>query len=329
MPKVMVIVNGLEEEQEIVFGATGQVLYNNNGAITGAVRVAIGGGDLLLTANNTPTIPSLATAVAFTIQQRAGRSAPSWTDSTGVTRATQVSSVSNSIFTYTVPQSGLAPVADNCAFTAVGLTSPAIAYNASIPCKAKPRGVLTTTATAGSIVYAFMSGVRFLYQPAADPLQPGGFTTVFRWCSEDTTNVPTKRIFIGMSTSVVAPTNVEPSTLLQSFGIIKRGADTNYQFYSAATAPGVVVDLGANFPCYTSSTVVVEYELVLHHDRGNPAINYEVKNLTSGATVTGTVNSADRPTANGLFGTRLWISNNAAASACSLTLLNHYGDNPR
>src|SRR3546814_9156780 len=85
--------------------------------------------------------------------------------------------------------------------------------------------------------------------------------------------------------------------------------DTNLQIIrNDAAGAAVKTDLGASFPANTSSTDI--YEITLASAVGASTMTYEVTNLTSGATTSGSF-STDVPAAGSLGLCGLWVATGA------------------
>jgi hypothetical protein len=89
----------------------------------------------------------------------------------------------------------------------------------------------------------------------------GGFRVRHVFMASDAATVAGARQFTGISTTTGAPTNVEPSTLLNCIGVGHGAADTNLKIYYGGSAAQTPIDLGANFPANTLSADIYEVEI--------------------------------------------------------------------
>lgn len=184
----------------------------------------------------------------------------------------------------------------------------------------------------GLVSVATVGGLASLRQPAAqiyisDGSGLQGFMKVFRFGISDAATVAGARMFMGISSSVAAPTNVEPSTLINSIGIGHGAADTNLKLFYGGSAAQTPIDLGASFPTNTLSTDM--YELTLFSPPNqNGVVKYRVLRLNTGAVAEGTL-----PTSNGtnLPATTTLLSymwgyrtNNATALAVGVDIVSDY-----
>jgi hypothetical protein len=155
----------------------------------------------------------------------------------------------------------------------------------------------------------------------------GGFLTIKRFGISDAAFVTGARMFIGIASSISAPTNVEPSTLLNCIGVGHGAADTTMHLYHGGSTAQTPIDLGVNFPINTSNTDF--YELALHSSpSGSGEIDYEVTRVNTGDVATGTITPAGGvalPGSTTLL-SYLWAyrTNNATALSVGLDLMSDY-----
>jgi hypothetical protein len=155
--------------------------------------------------------------------------------------------------------------------------------------------------------------------PGAIPM--GGFETIVRFGCSDAAIVAGARQFVGMQSAPAAPTNVEPSTLVNSIGVGHGAADTNLKLYFGGSAAQVPIDLGANFPANTLSVDL--YELTLYAPLSvNNVVYYRVERLNTGNISEGTLTAAtpglQLPLNTTLLGLQSWRTNNATALSVAL-----------
>jgi hypothetical protein len=286
--------------------------------------------DAINLTNDTATFatPS-AGQMIFGCQQQAGSKIyPAWEDQFGnIFRAQDL--IHDSTYWYAASSnSGTDFTFFNCAFTSSGNAGVSVTYNVGSPVTAKPRRKLSTSIIAGNVAYMITSSAKRLYLSTHDANsagQPSGFTEIFRFATEGSQSVA--RCFIGLSTASGAPTNVEPSTLLNCVGLIKRAADTNWQFYAAGSSVGTPIDLGTNFQ-YSNGVVVEEFELLLHNPKGSANIYWQVTKLTATPVVAKGVVTSNLITNQTFLHTRLWVTNNTALAVASLTVSALAGSRP-
>lgn len=152
----------------------------------------------------------------------------------------------------------------------------------------------------------------------------GGFEVIIRFGCSDASTVSGARQFVGLSSSVSAPTNVEPSTLTNVIGVGHGASDTNLKIFYGGSAAQTPINLGANFPANTLS--VDAYELTLYSPPGvNDNLYYRVKRLNTGDVADGTLTAGtpgtQLPSNTTFLGLQNWRTNNATALAVGLDFL--------
>jgi hypothetical protein len=180
------------------------------------------------------------------------------------------------------------------------------------------KGNYLSSATAGTLGNLYQTTSSYTLGVPGTP-NIGGFYYVIRFGIADTVASP--RTFIGLG-STSAPTNVEPSTLINSIGVGQGAADTNLKIYYGGSAAQTPIDLGSNFPTGTSATDW--YELTLFAPpTSNNTVYYQVIRLNTGnvasGTLTGTAGTA-LPANTTKLAISNWRTNNATASAVTLSI---------
>lgn len=146
----------------------------------------------------------------------------------------------------------------------------------------------------------------------------GGFFARYRFAPSDAAVVAGARMFVGLSASSAAPTNVEPSTLVNVVGVCQLSTSNNLQIYGAGATVGTPVDLGADFPANGNVTA---YELALFSPASG-GVQWQITNLSTGVTASGTF--AAYPLGTVLLCHQLWRTNNATALAVGLDICGIY-----
>jgi hypothetical protein len=149
----------------------------------------------------------------------------------------------------------------------------------------------------------------------------GGFHYRARFGVSDPATVSGARMFVGLSSTTAAPTNVEPNTLVNSVGVAQLSTSTNLHFYCAGASTTTAIDLGVNFPAATLSADA--YELAMFSSASSGNISYRVLRLNTGAVATGTI-STGLPTSTTLMGHQIWRTNNATALAVGIDVAGIY-----
>ncbi len=149
----------------------------------------------------------------------------------------------------------------------------------------------------------------------------GGFFARYRFATSDPSNVNGARMFVGLSASIGAPTNVEPSTLVNVIGVAQLSTSANLQIVHGSTVAQAPIDLGANFPANRASQDV--YELTLFSPTAGGCY-YEVTRLNTGAKASGFLAAPVCPAGTTLLCHQLWRTNNATAVAVGLDICGIY-----
>ena len=185
--------------------------------------------------------------------------------------------------------------------------------------KTKRIGFVTNT-TAGRFAGVYLAGTQWTM---GDGSANGGFYFAFRFGISDATLVASPRMFLGLSSSVATPTNVEPSTLTNVIGVGMGAADTNLKIFYGGSAAQTAIDLGTSFPVTTATNQ--GYEVIFSNAyTANNSVSYQITNLNTGTVATGTLTAAtpgtQLPASTTYLGHQLWRTNNATAAAVGLDL---------
>lgn len=146
----------------------------------------------------------------------------------------------------------------------------------------------------------------------------GGFYARYRFAPSDAAAVAGARMFVGLAASTGAPTNVDPTTLVNVVGVAQIAASNNLQIYGAGASVGSAVDLGVNFPANGN---VAAYELTLFSPAAG-VVYWQVTRLDTGDVASGTFAAA--PLGTVLLCHQLWRTNNATALAVGLDVCGIY-----
>jgi hypothetical protein len=161
----------------------------------------------------------------------------------------------------------------------------------------------------------------------------GGFFQSIRFAVTDAAVVSGARMFLGVSSTTGAPTNVEPNTLLNCFGVGQLSTDATqlYLFYggSAAQTP---VALGTGFPCIQATAGInngIPYDFMIWcPPNSNGVINWQLDRIDTGTSTSGTVTPAtlgvQTPANTTMLNTFMYRTNNATALAVGMDIVNIY-----
>ncbi len=148
------------------------------------------------------------------------------------------------------------------------------------------------------------------------------FSTRFGFQAGFASGGTNRRFFCGFTSSTVAPSDVNPSTLGATqdlFGIGLDNGDANFQImHSAGAANATKVNLGASFPRPTADKANF-YQLDIHLASNSANFNYTVTELISGNTTSGTI-STTVPVVGAALSPRCWVSAGGVSSAVGVAM---------
>ena len=300
-------------------GSTTQIQYNNAGAMAGATEIGVEGNQLRLEATSSFTAPASGGA-KLVGRTDTGRTVAAMLSQDGVIRdwssitarshaavwktnfgSSNVNNLGGGVLSATGT-----PTASVTATTSLLTYTPRVEYLVT---------VAATTAVAGWRYSSLAVGI------GGTAASLGGFAYVCRWSPSTGVATTTNRAFVGMTNSVSAPTDVEPSTLTLCVGMGWDAADTNIQMmHNDGSGTCTKIDLGASFPVPTTDRTSY-YELSMYSPKGtSQSVNYLVTNLNSGATASGTI-STNIPATTDLLAPRGWMSVGGTSSVIGLALI--------
>jgi hypothetical protein len=214
-------------------------------------------------------------------------------------------------------------------FLVTGTATPRVSAATSRATRAKRTGIVSS-AVAGSLAALATNATTatIVAVGTGGPNGSGGFRAVFRFVISDAATVAAARMFVGLSNTISAVTNVEPSSLINVIGVAQLASSINLQIVFAGAAIQAPVDLGPNFPANTLSADL--YELILFSDvNDNTQIGWRVErnpesvtnNFVASGTIPNTTPGTTLPAATTLLGIRTWRTNNTTALAVGLDIV--------
>ena len=180
-----------------------------------------------------------------------------------------------------------------------------------------------SSAVAGNFAGHYEAASNIYLGSATTPAYSGFYFSV-RFFIADTVASP--RTFVGLSSTVTAPTNVQPSTIINCIGVGQGASDTNLFIYYGGSAAQTPIDLGVNFPTGTSNTDLYELNL-FSPPTSNNTVYYAVKRLNTAHTATGTLTGTTGtvlPLNTQVISYRAWRTNNATATAVNVAIVGVY-----
>lgn len=151
----------------------------------------------------------------------------------------------------------------------------------------------------------------------------GGFFSIQEWGPATGGTVATNRAFCGLHTNS-APTDVQPSTLVDCVGMGWDAADANIQIlHNDGTGVATKIDLGASFPVPAVDRTNL-YRLFLFAPPGTTQrVDYMVVNTITGAVASGSI-TTNLPTTSTLLAQKIWMSVGGTSSVVGIALVAMY-----
>ncbi len=180
------------------------------------------------------------------------------------------------------------------------------------------RSTISSGATAGGIAYIRSNSLN-VWRGNATGL--GGFFVVHRFALSGTLRSGL-RCFAGLVDVVSNPTNVNPTNTTTPGGIgLATAAETgNWKLVNNITGTArAATDLGTNFPVNNTDLM----EVALWCAPNDSGISYQVTNLSTGNTTSGTI-TTNIPASGTFMAPCLWVTNNATAAAQTLEYVSTY-----
>lgn len=309
-------------------GNNREIQYNDAGSTAGAANVEIDNDDLILVVNNSPVTPG-ADRVKLFGRKLGGRVFPAAVGPSGIEYAIQPSVWRQKV--------GItSAIGNGTAVSQLALVSPtnvgtATARNvATTNLMSRMRRIgIVSAATAGSLGGNYSSLAQYT---TGDGSGLGGFFYSCRFAFSDAAAVDGARAFVGLSSSIAAPTNVEANTLINSVGVAQLSTDSTqlYLVYGGSVAQ-TAIPLGTNFPPMAAAGVTngIAYDITLFSPPGeNGVIGYRLERIGTSFAAEGTltpgVPGTQTPASTTLLAYRAWRSNNATALAVGIDIISTY-----
>ena len=262
-----------------------------------------------------PAAPSAGNLKTFAKTVAGGYTAPAFLNATNAAYPLQVA-LSNKRIAYLFPFPGYNNLLELAINSAVTNNSAQTIAATSIFTRA-PRTGFASQAVIGTLG-TIRSLTNFYALGSATSPAYGGFYMTIRFGYYS--HAANKRSFTGITSSVAAPTNVEPSTLTNCIGVGQGAANTNLFIYYGGSAAQTPINLGSSFPANTSDTDW--YELTLFAPpTSNNTVYYQVTRLNTGDIATGTLTGTAGtvlPANTTFLSFRHWITNNTGATATGM-----------
>lgn len=299
-------------------GTSGQVQFNNSGLFDAATNVNIGGGDLILTENTSPTAPSNGT-LKVTAQSIAGRELITGLGATGRAFSHQPHMGRSKYGIWMINGGSISLTAEGIG--AANATGTVTARTPSLTTFALSlRRVGFVTATPVNSAAGWRLGALWFWR--GDNSNRGGFHYITRFIPSNATLITTGRYFIGLNGATTGTAATEPSNWVNIVGMGCNSGSVNFSImHNDSTGTATTIDLGSNFSAVSSSVDV--YELALYCPISGSTIDWRVENFTKNAVVTGSISTNFPATTQGLniIG---YTENGAASTQTALDLISMY-----
>lgn len=310
-------------------GSNQQVQFNNSATLAGAANVLIDNGDLTLAVNTAPVTPATDRIKLFG-RRLAGRTFPAAVGPSSMDYVLQPSMWRQKIGRYTPGgNSATVPTVDGLnAFTAVGTATARTVATTNLFTRTRRLGYVSA-ATAAAFANLYQTTAQYT---VGDGTGLGGFFMSWRFGVSDAAAVSGARMFVGMSSSVAAATNVEPNTLTNSIGLAQLSTDaTQFYIVYGGSAAQTAIALGTAMPpmAGTGITNGIMYDFSLFSpENANGIVYYRLERVGTTTfvegTLTPTVVGTQTPASTTLLAPRIWRTNNATALAVGLDIISFY-----
>ena len=280
------------------------------------IGMDIASGGLQLSAMNDPATPAAGNLRVYA-KTNAGRTMLKVKGPSGVDYSLQPFLGTNKIGYYS--PNGNATTLTSLGITATA-TGTATARNVAVTnlFQSTRRLGYVSAGTAGSLSGVRSAALQFYRGDAAGR---GGFYYIVRF-GLSTANVANQRTFVGLNTVTAAPTNVNPSTLVNSIGFACDATDTNFVFmHNDGTGTATRVALTGTFPCNTNTTDL--YEARIYSEPNGTAVYYSLARLNTTDFFESSA-STDLPANTQLLGSQIWTTNNATGAAVGIDVVSLY-----
>ena len=302
-------------------GASGEIQFNNAGAFGGAADVEIEGGQLRLPLITTPATPA-ADGLKLFGRKVGGRMMPVFMGPSGLDSSLQPSVARNKMGFFMPAGNGGADSQIGLVVSATGTATSETVATTNLYTYMRRRSWRANTASTSAV--AGLRGGALQWTLGGNAAALGGFHMVWRWGPATGVATATHRAFVGMRNATAAPTDVNPSTIVNMCGMGYDAADTNIQFmHNDGSGTATKIDLGASFPKPNVDLTSV-YEVALFAPPGTTqSLSYEVTNLVSGAVATGTI-TTDIPATTTLLNLYGYMSVGGTSSVIGFATMGIY-----
>ena len=299
-------------------GSSTQIQYNDGaGGFAGAANATIENGNIRLPAISTPSTPA-SDGINIFGRKVAGRTQAAFIGPFGLDSLLQETMARNKVSTWLPAGNGTSVSTNGFGVTAIGTATAANVSTTNL--HTWTRGIeylvtaAATTAIAGYRIAAAQYG-------RGNMTGAGGFWYVSRFGPATGVSTATNRLFTGFRNVITAPTDVEPSSLINIIGAGWDAADTNIQLmYNDGTGTATKVDTGIAVPTVDRTSM---YELAMFCAPNGSTIYFEFTDLVNGTVFTANT-TTDIPSSTTLLSPQGWMSVGGTSSVIGYALKGLY-----
>ena len=255
--------------------------------------------------------------------KEAGRDTPAWRGAEGIIHRVQAWLARKSVAWAMPTGAGTAIQTMGTSLTATGTATTATMAATNIHTAIRRLNYLVTTA-ATTAVAGWRQSFANVFIGAASALF-GGFHATYRFGRPTGAAAnATLRGFTGLIAATGAPTDVNPSTLVNMIGVGCDAADANYQImHNDGSGTATKIDTGF---AKNDADATEMYELQLYARRGRGGqVDYVFTQLSDGASVSGSI-TTNLPANDTMLATQGWYSVGGTSSVIGYSLAGFWID---
>lgn len=303
-------------------GSNKEIQFNDAGSFGSATNVIIEDEELTFLPVTSPATP-LAGLKVF-CKSLANRLLLSIKGPSGLDMALQHNLYRNGIYlAKATGNSTTTTFVGGVSFSATGTATAASVSVTNMHTQMKRVDYLVTTAATNAVAGFRANSAQYFRGKTSSE---GGFFFVGRWGPAIGVATATKRASFGLHNNQSAPTDVQPSTILNQIAMGWDSGDTNIQImHNDGSGTATKIDLGASFPIPTSDRTKV-YELSLFCQPGGSTVYYEVLDIETGDIASGSI-TTDLPSATTLMHLKGWMSAGGTSSVIGISFMSAYIEN--
>jgi hypothetical protein len=295
-------------------GSNDQIQYNNAGSFAGATNAKIVDNELAVEVVSSPTSPSTGVKIYGV---NLGQVFAAFKNGLGIESIIQPALFRRTLFMVKpAGNSTTVTVVGGPALTATGTATAANVATTNVHTRTAGIEYLVTVAATNAIA-GFRASIQQYFRGATT--SEGGFFFHCIWGPATGVSTATNRAAVGLNANQSAPTDVEPSTLINHLSMAWDAADSNIQFmHNAGSGTSTKIDLGASFPVPTADRTKL-YEMFIFCAPGGTTVYYGVRDIGTGAVASGSI-TTNLPSTTTLMHAKGQISAGGTSSVIGIAL---------